>query len=214
MTTKEKILAASLSLFNEQGTDVVTVRHIAQAVGMSHGNLCYHFPNTDAITVSLYEQLVTRVSKQIAEVIQSGFNLSALIRLADQTMATLYDYRFLMLDFAGIMRRIPVIREQHRTLIGQRNAVFRQMFAQLRADGLMKPELYAGHDEHLLTQLFIVGDFWIANAEWLYEGDPIHKLPYYQRVLMAPLMPLLTERGWAEWQRYGLDLPTDSTQSV
>ncbi|WP_046245372.1 TetR/AcrR family transcriptional regulator [Hymenobacter terrenus] len=199
MSTKEKILAEALALFNERGTDVVTVRHIAQAAGMSHGNLCYHYPNTDAIVQSLYNQLVGHINEQITAVATPGFELIAAGQLVAHAMEALYRYRFLLLDFAGIMRRIPAIRDQHQALLKQRGLVFRQLLAYLREAGLMKPELYAGHDEHLLTQLFIVGDFWIASAEWLYEGEAADKLPYYQQVLTALLVPLLTEQGWKQW---------------
>lgn len=199
MSTKERILVAALALFNERGTDVITVRHVAQAVGMSHGNLCYHYVNIDAIISSLYDQLVAHLSAQIAAVMREGVALVSVQRLTAGTMATLYGYRFLMLDFAGIMRRIPTIREKHRVLLGHRAVVFRQMLASLRAAGLLRPEFYAGHDDYLLTQLFIVGDFWIASAEWLYEGEVSTRLPYYQRVLTALLVPLFTELGWAEW---------------
>lgn len=192
-------MAASLRLFNERGTDVVTVRHIAQAVGISHGNLCYHFPNTDALVVGLYEQLVARLSESLAGVADAGFDLPMLRQLANQTMATLYEYRFLMLDFAAIMRRLPTIREAHRGLMEQRAVLFRHVLTQLRVNGLLKPELYEGHDEHLLTQLFIIGDFWIASAEWLYESSLPDKLSYYQQVLTALLVPLLTEQGRVAW---------------
>lgn len=201
MSTKERILAEALALFNERGTDIVTVRHIARALGISHGNLCYHFPNTDALVLTLYDQLVARISAQIASAMQPDFGLAAALRLSAQTMTALYDYRFLMLDFAGIMRRLPALREQHRALLRQRSVDFRQLLAYLRAVGSLKPELYAGHDDHLLTQVFLVGDFWIASAEWLYEGEAADKLTYYQQALTALLVPLLTEAGRAEWQQ-------------
>ena len=40
MTTKEKIIDTALQLFNKQGIDPVTTRHIAKEMNISHGNLC------------------------------------------------------------------------------------------------------------------------------------------------------------------------------
>ena len=58
MTTKEKILSVSLKLFNEQGTDVVTVRHIAQAVGMHSGSPFYHFKSKgELLTAVMHDQI-------------------------------------------------------------------------------------------------------------------------------------------------------------
>ena len=61
MTTKEKILEKSLELFNRDGLDSVTVRHIAKALEMSHGNLCYHFPTIDFIIEGLYSQMAVEL---------------------------------------------------------------------------------------------------------------------------------------------------------
>lgn len=103
MSTKEAILATALRLFNERGTDVITVRHIAGEMGISHGNVCYHFPNTDAIVSRLYDQLVDRLSKRIQAVITlEALSLPLLTALARQSLTTLAEYRFLMLDFAGV----------------------------------------------------------------------------------------------------------------
>jgi hypothetical protein len=126
----------------------------------------------------------------------------------------LYQYRFLMLDFEGIMRRIPAIREQHRALIKQRKAVFQQLLVGLRVEGLLKSELYPGYDEQLLTQLFVVGDFWIAHAEWLSERNTTDNHLYYQQMLRAILAPLLTDRGWDVWQRYPATIPEHQASAL
>lgn len=54
MGTKEKILATALELFNEQGIDVITIRHIAKEMGISHSNIQYYFKNADDIITTIY----------------------------------------------------------------------------------------------------------------------------------------------------------------
>ncbi len=204
MNTKELILVTALRLFNERGTDVITVRHIAAEMGISHGNLCYHFSNTDTIVSRLYDQLVERLSKRIQAVMTlETLSLPLLTALARQTLTTLAEYRFLMLDFAGVMRRLPELRDKHRALIGQRKGVFREILVQLRAQGLLRAELYSGHDEDLLDQFFIVGDFWLASATLLSDKTVAQQLAHYQRVFLALIAPLLTERGFAQWRALG-----------
>ena len=54
MKTRDKILAAALTLFNEQGEHKVSTNHVAAHLGMSPGNLYYHFKNKQAIIFELF----------------------------------------------------------------------------------------------------------------------------------------------------------------
>ena len=62
MATKPKksdlILDTALTLFNEQGSYTVTTNHIAKAMGISPGNLYYHFKNKEHIIRELLARLV------------------------------------------------------------------------------------------------------------------------------------------------------------
>jgi AcrR family transcriptional regulator len=60
--TKEKILVASIDLFNELGLANVRLQHIADKVGISVGNLSYHFKTKDAIISRVYEDLFAEFS--------------------------------------------------------------------------------------------------------------------------------------------------------
>ena len=48
-TTKEKIIETSIKLFNEKGCLNTSTRHIADELGISVGNLYYHFKNKEDI---------------------------------------------------------------------------------------------------------------------------------------------------------------------
>ena len=64
--TRARILAESLTLFNERGEANVTTGMIAEALGMSPGNLYYHFRNKDEIVERLFARFEERVDVQPA----------------------------------------------------------------------------------------------------------------------------------------------------
>ena len=49
MKTRDKIIEQAIELFNDKGAANVTSRHIAEAMDISHGNLCYQ-PFLDIIS--------------------------------------------------------------------------------------------------------------------------------------------------------------------
>lgn len=196
MTTKEKILQTALQLFNGHGTDAITVRHIAKEMNISHGNLCYHFPNTDAIITGLYYQMVEQMNQQMASMSTTELTLAMVHEVSLQTFQVFYDYRFLMLDFVRIMRRIQEVKAHYQQLMQQRRQQFMWIVKALVASGLLKPEQFPGQFDAYLMQSFVFGDFWLSNAEILYEGKAEDKVRQYHRLYFDGLVPYLTEKGW------------------
>ena len=57
LTTKEKILAAALKMFNQEGYGAVNLFELAKSIGMSRGNMTFHFRDKEAILQTLAEEL-------------------------------------------------------------------------------------------------------------------------------------------------------------
>ena len=125
--TKNRILEASLMLFNKEGTEAITVRHIAKELGISHGNLCYHFPTTDDLVTKLYFNLVEELDIQIKSM-QDKASVSLIFDSEKTLFVLLYKYRFLMLNFVDIMRRLPEIRKHYQKLQDRRKLEFKLVF--------------------------------------------------------------------------------------
>ncbi|HEZ1210051.1 TPA: TetR/AcrR family transcriptional regulator, partial [Neisseria meningitidis] len=56
INTYTRIIDASLALFNEEGERNISTNHIAAHLGISPGNLYYHFRNKDEIIVQLFKR--------------------------------------------------------------------------------------------------------------------------------------------------------------
>jgi AcrR family transcriptional regulator len=201
MTTKQRILHTSLQLFNQYGVDAVTVRHIAKELGISHGNLCYHFPNTDAIAEKLYEQLIEELNSVLHEPeLFYTINLQTLYNLCAFVFEKLYKYKFLIQDFISLIRRNPNLKQKHRDLVASRRLFFQTGIQAGIQAGFLKPDIIEGQYENFFNQLFIISDFWLASAEILYEGKEEDKLQTYLNITFTLMVPYLTETGLVEYK--------------
>src|ERR1041384_4535471 len=113
MNTKEKIIATSLALFNEQGIDSITIRHIAKEMGISHGNIQYYYKNTNEIIGALYQQLAAEFNTMISAIEQEQeqkIELANFRQSVKYSFQLMFNYRFLLLHFVEVVRRVPEIR--------------------------------------------------------------------------------------------------------
>ncbi|HEX8531754.1 MAG TPA: TetR/AcrR family transcriptional regulator [Cytophagales bacterium] len=211
MTTKEKILEAARELFNKEGIDAITTRHVAARLGISHGNLCYHYPRKELIIERLYYDLVEKLDEAIGRAPVGELDLAAVFALTRHTFEVQYHYRFILLHMVGIMRKIESVGAHFRGLLVKRKAQFGYLIELLTQKGVLQPERFPGQYGHFITQFYIVGDFWISEAEILFEGPEAGKIPYYTRLAQAMLLPYLTERGLAEFEKL---LPPAAPASV
>ncbi len=63
MTTKERIFEIALDLFSQKGFDAVSMREIAEAVGIKKASLYSHFSSKD----ELLEQIIEFPTAALAE---------------------------------------------------------------------------------------------------------------------------------------------------
>jgi len=195
MTTKERILKAALKLFNKYGINRITVRHIAKELKMSHGNLCYHFPNTNTIIAALYENLVEQFNIILDSLEPNENAFEALTQSMYKIFDLVNKYKFLFLHFVEIGRRIPSIKRRHFELIEMRKIQIRQFTTIFQNEGYYRKDLPDSQYEWLITQIFIYGDFWLSSSELLYQGNQKDKINFYLQGYMALFIPYLTEKG-------------------
>ncbi|MFN7118162.1 MAG: TetR/AcrR family transcriptional regulator [Saprospiraceae bacterium] len=201
MDTKTRILEAARRQFNEMGTDAVTVRSIAQELGISHGNLCYHFANTDVIIHALYRQVVAEMSGILQQALEAVSELELMIKVGESSFHILYKYKFLMLDLVRIMRRIPQIREEHRALIKIRRQQQLELMKVMVAKGWLVPEPFPHYYEYLTERAFILTEGWIPYAEIHFDGNPEETIRHYYRIFINELLPLLTDEGYQQYEK-------------
>ncbi|MGL4370327.1 MAG: TetR/AcrR family transcriptional regulator, partial [Spirochaetota bacterium] len=61
--TREKIIETAVALFNEKGAHSVTTNHIADKMGMSPGNLYYHYRNKQEIIREIFDMIALEFTR-------------------------------------------------------------------------------------------------------------------------------------------------------
>lgn len=194
MSTKEKILLTATRLFNEQGIDVITIRHIAKEMGISHSNIQYYFKNADDIIATIYTNHIEEFNELP---MFKELTLDALKSSIVAIMEHIYNYRFIYIHFVVIARRLPSVKKEYARRFAIRREQFLELFAHYRETGIMRADIPAPVWESLIKNIYIIGDFWISANELNTGLKGKKAVDYYVTMIEQLFYPYLTEKGRA-----------------
>ena len=203
MKTKDRILLVALQQFNDKGIEQVTIRSIAGETGISAGNLAYHFKNTDAIIHALYLQLVEVLGASIESLQGRSPDMKWLYDATAYNCRLMWKYRFLLLDFVAITRRIVTIRDHFRQLMRLRQWQIKAAINEMVASGLFEPEWEEGMYDKYILRMIILSDAWISDAQVHFDGQEEEIIHFYTTLIVSSIQPFLTPKGRALYQEVG-----------
>lgn len=198
--TKDKILETSKYLFNTEGTGNVSLRQVASEMGISHGNLMYHYKTKNEIIDALHEQMFKQAQEINTNLLIEDFSLWELFNSLNEGFKVVYEYRFFMIDLNLIMRENKKLNEIFRAVEQTRATMYRDVFQQSINLGIMRPEAFSGEYESLIERIRIFSDAWVASSE-IYDKDktPLEIIEKYSRLFQNQLFPYLSEKGIEEF---------------
>ncbi|TVR82334.1 MAG: TetR/AcrR family transcriptional regulator [Chitinophagaceae bacterium] len=190
--TKERIIDASVLLFNQKGISAVSLRDIADYIGISSGNLSYHYKNKNYIIDAIFEKMEKERNELLNAVEQhpsfENINLQALaiVRLSIR-------YRFFYLDTLDIIRENSKLGKLHRQYI-ERHIQYVNM--------LLNHAAYTGHliettNKNLYKKLsemvWFTLQFWIQAGS--IRGKKTIKPEEAVETMWQLILPYLTSKG-------------------
>ncbi|MED5611271.1 TetR/AcrR family transcriptional regulator [Pseudomonas sp. JH-2] len=101
--TRDRIVQESLALFNAQGERSVTTNHIAAHLGISPGNLYYHFRNKQAIIAELFAEYEARVDDFLRLPDGRALTIEDKTFYLEALLAAMWRYRFLHRDLEHLL---------------------------------------------------------------------------------------------------------------
>ncbi|MDO4696646.1 MAG: TetR/AcrR family transcriptional regulator [Neisseria sp.] len=113
--TFERIIDASLQLFNEEGERNISTNHIAAHLSISPGNLYYHFRNKEAIIVLLYRRYGSEIMAWL-ENAPLPRNMQDTADYLSGIFDIMWKYRFLFSDMNSLLSRSAELVGEHNEL--------------------------------------------------------------------------------------------------
>ena len=191
--TKQKILDASLQLFNENGINNVRLQQIADETGISVGNLAYHFNNKEAIT----ESLIANVINELQELLKQygkyeplkdlDFFFKEFYRLCAQ-------HRFFNFDVLEIKRNFPASYESLQPLFNKVKLQLERRFELLMQQRLLQKE---ANIKYIAANTWLFMFFIPAEGQINGKGNITESL--YRRRLWDYIVLHFTAKGNTEF---------------
>ncbi len=199
MKTRDKIIQASIALFNEQGERNVTTNHIAAHLGISPGNLYYHFRNKEDIILSIYEEYARNLLLDTFPKVSSDVKpLDAIILYMDAVFQMLLKFRFFYSNLPVLLDKNPSLREKYVEVQHSIAERVSQLLISLRNANIINFQ-----DEELpdmVSILRIINTFWVSFYQTQNIDNEINDSVFYQGVLkiLVILRPYTTEAAMPE----------------
>lgn len=195
MKTRERILATALSLFNELGTTAVSTNHIADALGISPGNLYYHFHNKEEIIRALFEQQFARWDQLYnlpADRMPTLVDLQTLVR---DTFVAAWEYRFIYRELIALLRRDNELQQRWVTIRARGFAGFHELFALFVAAGVLRTP----DDPTVVTRIaelcWLISEFWLPSIEVSGESVDADQMEHGITLMLQVLAPFVIVRA-------------------
>jgi len=195
MTTRERIIETAIELFNDQGTRAVTTNHIAAAMGISPGNLYYHFRNKEEIIREIFAQM-NRVGVSDYREITAERGPGTTPSMEETFLMVQrfnWRYRFFKRELASLVQSDPELKAQFVASHRQHLAIVRGSIDLSIAQGFLRgiPE---EQRELLAEQFWMIALFWLNYLEAGGEEVTEETLQRGTKILRNMLVPYLAER--------------------
>jgi AcrR family transcriptional regulator len=157
LKTRDKILAAARTLFNEQGVSALSALDIATAMGISPGHLYYHFKGKPEIVAALMAEHEVEIATVLEAAMSDCKGRNATIETFWTHIHILveeaFDARFFYREAGAMIGLHPDIPPLARRITTAERAALASMLAALSKSGVIaaSPEIIDGLSRTMVT---------------------------------------------------------------
>jgi AcrR family transcriptional regulator len=168
--TAERILEVTLELFNRFGEPNVSTTLISAELGISPGNLYYHYPAKDELINSLFDRYekalneLLNASDGVRDVEDAWFFMHTLFEL-------IWQYRFLYRDLNDLLSKNRRLETHFQWVLKNKTRSVRAMLDSMNRSGAI--QIDSREMEPTATSMVVVLTYWLSFE---YVKDPRNAL--------------------------------------
>ena len=162
--TKNNILQTAVDLFNEHGTAAISMNALAEACGISAGNLQYHYRNKEELIRKILEALFKDFDV-IYEPITTEFTLDTLRHIMRLNFDIIWKYRFFYREFAALLRNDKILAKRFRDIQEYRISELEKRIRGLAGSGAVRSDLRPEELHNVIQIGWVLGNTWLSFAE-------------------------------------------------
>lgn len=203
MKTRERILHASLALFNEFGESNVTTLQIADELEISPGNLYYHFKSKTEIVRELFGWYEAQIN-HLLEVPAVRISIEDQWLFLHLIFETIAEYRFIYQDLINVLSRYEMLRPAFRRILKRKRQASHTICNSLREQDILNAS--SAEIDGLCEQITLTATYWLSFemlADLEHKDDVDLGRGVYQ--VMFLVAPYLRQEERLELENLGLN---------
>jgi AcrR family transcriptional regulator len=199
--TRERILETALRLFNDFGEPNVTTQLIADDMGISPGNLYYHFHSKDELVEELFSEFEKLFEASIAAPAQRATNVEDIWLFLHTIFEKMWQFRFLYRDLNDLVSRNRLLETHFKRILAHSAKTSETICQGLVASGAMQAT--RGEIQTLAINVTVIATFWLSFEYVRNPRDPLDDAALLRGAyqVMALTSPYLTDDSRALFDR-------------
>ena len=192
--TQRRIKQAAVDLFNRLGTSEVTIQHISERVGVSRGNLQYHFKSKEEIIKAIYADIVAEMDRTWRHDEQKP-TMFHMAEMFSRQLELKWRYRFLYREIVTLSRRYPHLGAFVRKTRVQRIESTMAFFDALIKAGALKRIRSKKSLRYIVAMTNIFCDNWLNFLELQQERETEEIAQLGYDYIIEMLYPFLSAKA-------------------
>lgn len=216
MKTREKIIHASIELFNENGERNITTNHIASHLGISPGNLYYHFRNKEDIIFAIYNEYADDLVEKFKKLENIDHPLDGIVQYMDIVFQLVSKFRFFYSNLPVLLSKNAALKKRYSEIQRDITIKVSSMLFTLKEANMLNIRDDEVKDVTSLVRLTTT--FWLSFLQTQHDETLIDDSNLYDGLLkiFTLLSPYVTEHARIEFEharKHYSDLQQEALQA-